>query len=107
MRSLIPALLLAFGASAGTLAQAQSCGSGACGSPIFDPIHSITFTKWFDDQGQTATDEEYMSGLDQAGGGSSSCTFEVDSVDPASGSANGLLESSDVLTGEGGGSAGT
>ncbi|WP_457421205.1 cellulase family glycosylhydrolase [Roseateles sp. P5_E7] len=28
MRTLIPALLLAFGASAGTLAQAQSCGSG-------------------------------------------------------------------------------
>src|SRR5437868_15551557 len=28
MRSLIPALLLAFGASAGSLAQAQSCGSG-------------------------------------------------------------------------------
>ena len=28
MRTLIPALLLAFGASAASLAQAQSCGSG-------------------------------------------------------------------------------
>lgn len=76
-------------------------GSAACGSVIVNPSRSVTFSKWFDDGGQAATDEEYMSGL---GTDTSACTSDITTASPPRGSASGLLDDTDTLTGEGGGS---
>jgi hypothetical protein len=73
-------------------------GSGPCGSLFGSNDRAVVYSETFDDQGQTATEEEFMSGLGLGDDGET-CTFEIDSTSPASGSANGMLDDSNSLIG--------
>lgn len=75
-------------------------GSGSCGSLFGDNDRSVVYSETFDDGGQTATEEQFMSGLGLGSDGET-CTFEIDSTSPSSGSASGMLDDSNSLVGGG------
>ncbi len=72
-------------------------GSSTCGSLLGDNDRSVVYSETFDDGGQTATEQQFMSGL--GAGDPSTCTFDIDTVSPASGSASGTLDDSNSLIG--------
>jgi hypothetical protein len=75
-------------------------GSGSCGSLFGSNDRSVVYSETFDDGGQTATEQQFQSGLGLGDTGET-CTFEIDSTSPASGSATGMLDDSNSLIGGG------
>ncbi|MEO8876423.1 MAG: hypothetical protein ABI461_12610 [Polyangiaceae bacterium] len=73
-------------------------GSSTCGSILGDSDRAVVYSETFDDGGQTATEQQFMSGLG-SGDPSEACTFDIDTASPASGSASGTLDDSNSLIG--------
>lgn len=79
--------------------QPSDTGAGVCGSILGNSDRAVVYSETFDDGGQTATEEQFQSGLDFEG--DETCNFDIDGVSPASGSANGMLDDSSSLIGGG------
>ncbi|MFO0662982.1 MAG: hypothetical protein U0174_03470 [Polyangiaceae bacterium] len=69
-------------------------GKDKCGSIIGLPERTVTYGRYFRTNGQTATEKQYLSGIEPA----RTCDFTVSGHAPESGNASGALSSEKVLT---------